>query len=111
MMWPILNWQRKAAMNEDLEHGAEDETSSGSGVTPTVITVLSSASPSVVMISKQSSSEDHPSIVDEETPTPYAQDEVIQKLSQQRCQDEAVGSPLKSVHENAVDGTLIKFGV
>lgn len=98
----------------------EEETSSGTGVSPTVITGLSSASPSNVMMN-QSSCEEHTSldilpddsdlVMNRAMATTDVQDQVIHELVQ-RCQDSSNLRKENSFSDDAkVDETLIKFTV
>ena len=128
MMWPIFSRQRSMAAKEAQmvvsKNGGRDEedgeTSSGTGVSPTVITGLSSASPSNVMMN-QSSSEEHTSldilpddsdlVINRAMATTDVQDQVIHELVQ-RCQDSSNLRKANSFSDDAkVDETLIKFTV
>lgn len=132
MMWPIFSWQRSMAAKEAQmvvsknggrggEEEEDGETSSGTGVSPTVITGLSSASPSNVMMMNQSSSEEHTSldilpddsdlVINRAMTTTDVQDQVIHELVQ-RCQDSSNLRKENSFSDDAKgDETLIKFTV
>lgn len=127
MMWPIFSRQRSMAAKEaqmvsknggrDEGEDEEEETSSGTGVSPTVITGLSSASPSNVMMN-QSSCEEHTSldILPDDTDMvinrPIATTDVQDQLIHQLVQDSSNLTKTNSFSDDAkVDETLIKFTV
>lgn len=107
MMWPIYNKQRSMAAEEDAERRKmqeEEETSSGTGVSPTVITGLSSASPSNILVN-QSSNEEHTSvdIVDDDDPKTI-NEQVLEELI--LLSNEDLGKAVPSRNFNSGDPLL-----
>lgn len=102
---------------ENQKKMEEEETSSGTGVSPTVITGLSSASPSNILMN-QSSSEDHTSldIVDEDQDTTEIQEHVLNELIRKNqeqdsnpnfCNGRELNSPFEPLIKCSVTDSLL----